>query len=80
MEALSKQITNKVNWIEFDKGPFIHYVSTCKGGGGLEIGDFCLFSVHKTCLRRGKGVKKALICAYVIYEWSLRQITIGIDY
>ena len=40
MEALSKQITNKVNWIEFDKGPFIHYVSTCKGEGGLEIGNF----------------------------------------
>ena len=34
---------------------------------GLENGNFCLLSVHKTCLRR---VQKALKCAYVIYEWS----------
>ena len=34
-----------------NKGPFIYYVSTCKGGGGgSENTNFCLFSVLKTCL------------------------------
>ena len=55
MEALSNQITNKVNWIEFDKGPFIYCVSTCKVGGGFKNGNFYLFLVHKASLRRRKG-------------------------
>ena len=41
------------------RGPFIYYVSTCRGEERLEIGNFCLFSVLKTCLRRGgAGSKK----------------------
>ena len=67
MEALSKQITNKVDWIEFDKGTFMY----CKVGVGLEYCNICLFLVHKTCKRKRKGVQKALKCAYIIYEWSL---------
>ena len=41
------------------KGPFIYYVSTCRGGGEVSgIQFFCLFSVLKTCLRRGEGGPK----------------------
>ena len=34
--------------------------------------NLCLFSVIKTCLRRGgRGAQKAQKCAFVIHEWSL---------
>ena len=34
------------------------------------IPSFWLFSVLKTCLRRGGGAQKSWKCDYVIYEWS----------
>ena len=43
------------------RGPFIYYVSPCKGGGS-ENCDFCLFSVIKTCLRREAGQKSLKMC------------------
>ena len=42
----------------FARGPFIYYVSTCRGGGGSENANFCLFLVLKTCWRRGGGGSK----------------------
>ena len=30
----------------------MYYVNTCKGGGGLENGNYCFFSRHKICLCR----------------------------
>ena len=40
---------------------------------GVEIGNFCLFSVHKICLHGGK-IRNVLSIetsiAYVIYKWS----------
>ena len=40
------------------KGPVIYYVITCRGGGGSENANIWLFSVLKTCLRRGGGGSK----------------------
>ena len=39
----------KLKYFEVSKGPFIYYVSTCRGEGGSENANFCLFLVLKTC-------------------------------
>ena len=40
------------------RGPFIYYVRTCRGEGGVRKCQFLLFSVLKTCLLRGEGGPK----------------------
>ena len=57
-------------------GTFTHYVSTCRGDGGQ---NFLLISVLKLCSCKGgggggSGIKKALKCPYVIYEWYLGRV------
>ena len=60
-----------VHEIPILRGPFIYYVSTCRGkGGGWENAYLCLFKVLKTFLRKREGVQKSQKCDYVIYEWS----------
>ena len=60
-KTIVRQTVVLIGWItlglEALLGPFIYYVSICKGGGkgGSENAYFCLFSVLKTCLRRGEG-------------------------
>ena len=41
------------------RGPFIYYVSTCRGGGGLENGNFYLLSGDMLKYVEGKGFKKS---------------------
>ena len=53
--------------VQMDWGPFIYYVST-----------FCLLSVLKICLRRGRVVQKAWKCANVIFEWSPANLPTGL--
>ena len=52
------------------KGPFIYYVSTCRGEGGQKMACFAFFKVLKIQLYLHRGGTKSLKCAYVIYEWS----------
>ena len=51
----------------------IHILRKQLKGGGVKNCFYCLFSVYEICLDRGKGVKKAPNCAYVIYERYLNN-------
>ena len=46
-DDVSKHLVSYLSFI-FSRGPFIYYVSTCRGGGGSENANFCLFLVLKT--------------------------------
>ena len=56
-------------------GPFIYYVSTCRGGkegmGGKNC-HCCLFSVHKIWLHEARGLKSPKLCLSNIWmvPWS----------
>ena len=63
--------------VESSKGPFIYYVSTWRGGGGQKIIHIAYFQNIKYAYIGGEGVKKAPNCAYVIYEWYLKQRKVG---
>lgn len=43
--------------------------------GGFRKGNFCLLSIHKSCLRSGWVGQKVSKAAYVTYEWSLGDIS-----
>ena len=54
------------------RGPFIYYLDTSRGKGGLKIAIFTYFQFIKNNYVRGDGrVKKSFKCVYVIYEWCL---------
>ena len=55
----------------------MHYVSTYRGRVGVrKVAIFGYFQYQNYAYEGGEGIKKALKCAYVIYEWSLLMIVI----
>ena len=63
-------ITCRTRW-----GPFIYYVSTCRGHGGMsENCNFSSFSVLNTCLRREeegqKSLKMYLRIIWMVPKWG----------
>ena len=57
----------------FNREPFIYYVSTWRGGGGVRKCQFLLTLSTKNLVMWGVGGFKnpKNLLKYVIYEWSL---------